>query len=49
MFQLITLFDYKLERMNTSGLNFVLERDEWKELSSEFDHQPFCGPILHDD
>ena len=42
MFQSITLFDFKLERLSTGAQNWILERVEWKELSFAFDHQLYC-------
>ena len=42
MFQSITLFDFKLERLSTGAWNWILERIEWKELSFAFDHQLYC-------
>ena len=42
MFQSITLFDFKLERLSTGAWNWILERIQWKELSFAFDHQLYC-------
>ena len=42
MFQSITLFDFKLQRLSTGAWNWILERIEWKELSFAFDHQLYC-------
>ena len=33
MFQSITLFDFKFERLSTGAWNCILERIEWRELS----------------
>ena len=42
MFQSITLFDFKLQRLSTGAWNWILERIEWKEFSFAFDHQLYC-------